>query len=419
MPEKPGILFVCEARGGSGLEAHRVAAALQARGHRVGMLVRRSSGRAGDLTFALRVGYALWRQRQDFDLVCFFGGGPHLGIGLATAYSLRKAIAARFSVDGIFNTMSRTAVGQFELGWFRDWQVPLILPDPRMILQAEAAGFARAQLVDIPALVDTDTFRPPTPDEVAASRQKHGLPPGAKVVICTGRLAADKGLDDLIRGTAEAAEADPAVMLVLVGDGPARQDLETLARQFDPTGARYRFTGQVPPSEVPALLAASDVFARTSPTLNSPSSLLEAMATGLPSVVSSIDGHLQCVQNHVHGLTVSAGRAEAIGPALTTLLADPALRRSLAPRPASVSPRPGRWMWACRATRPFLPGPSPPAVKADSGIFLDSSVPLRGLTSYIVIYIRVLASFKNIQCQIIRYCPSHFTSHSIRLPPNM
>jgi len=329
MVQKPGIFVVSEAPGSSAFEAQRVAAALIAGGYRVRTLARSSSARAQDLTFAARAAFSLWQYQDQYDLVCFFGGGPHLGPALATAWALRKSMAAKFFADGIFSAMSRTALGQFELGWFRDWEVPLILPDERMALQAEAAGFPGSQLTTIPPLVDTDVFHPPSPGEIVAARSLHGIPAQAKVILYTGRLASERGLPDLIHGAALASQSDPATLLVLAGHGPARRELETLAKQFDPSGESCRFLGVQPHAAVPSLMAAADISVRTSAAPGSALSLLEAMATGLPSVVSVSDGHLQFIQNQIHGVTVPAAAPQALGAALATLLADPGLRHRL------------------------------------------------------------------------------------------
>ena len=329
MVQKPGIFIVSEAPGSSAFEAQRVAAALIAGGYRVRTLVRSSSARAHDLTFAARAAFSLWQYQDEYDLVCFFGGGTHLGPALAIAWVLRKSMAAKLFADGIFSAMSRTAVGQFELGWFRDWEVSLILPDQRMDLQAEAAGFPRSQLTTIPALVDTDVFHPPSPGEIAAARSRHGIPADARVILYTGRLARERGLPDLIHGAALAFQSHPATLLLLAGDGPARRELEILAKQFDLSGESCRFLGTQPHAAIPSIMAAADISVRTSAAPGSALSLLEAMATGLPSVVSISDGHLQFIQNQVHGLTVPVAAPQALGAALSTLLGDPGLRHRL------------------------------------------------------------------------------------------
>ena len=74
-------------------------------------------------------------------------------------------------------------------------------------------------------------------------------------------------------------------------------------------------------------LRASDVFALTSPSEGFACALLEAMAVGLPSLVSAIPANLQLTDDGIHGLTVPFGNEEATADAFVKLLHDPQLRQ--------------------------------------------------------------------------------------------
>jgi len=118
-------------------------------------------------------------------------------------------------------------------------------------------------------------------------------------------------------------------MLVLVGDGPQRAELEELARELSLGPNQIRFIGRVDLSEVPFWLRSSDVFALTSPSEGFSCALLEAMAVGLASVVSDIPANRQLVDPGIHGLTVPFDDESSIGEALLQLSRDPETRKRM------------------------------------------------------------------------------------------
>ena len=82
-------------------------------------------------------------------------------------------------------------------------------------------------------------------------------------------------------------------------------------------------------NDVPAQLAASDVFALWSNSEGMPMSVVEAMAVGLPIVASAVGGIPELVEDDVTGLLLAAGDEAALSTALNRLLKDPELRRRL------------------------------------------------------------------------------------------
>ena len=145
------------------------------------------------------------------------------------------------------------------------------------------------------------------------------------MAIFVGRLAPEKELPSLIRAFAAVRRDVPAATLVLVGDGPLRSELETIAAGLSPDGA-VRFTGRQTGAEVRDWLQASDVFALVSSNEGLACSLLEAMAAGLPSVVSDIPANVQLVEAEVHGRHALSGSPDSTAAALHRLLLDAPLR---------------------------------------------------------------------------------------------
>lgn len=101
--------------------------------------------------------------------------------------------------------------------------------------------------------------------------------------IYVGRLGPEKNLDFLLRAFNAVADSFDCVRLLILGDGPARADIESLASSLG-LSARVRFEGMVPYDKLPAYLAMCDAFVTASVTEVHPLSVIEAMGAGLPVI---------------------------------------------------------------------------------------------------------------------------------------
>jgi len=295
----------------------------------VRVLTHRSRGRWKDLLFALEVGWALWHERNHYDVVYFLMQGLHLAVGLPVARWLGKPIVMKFSGSGIIPVMRDSRVGRLELKWLAKWAARIMVLNDGMLEEAVSCGLPRQKLAWMPNPVDTDEFRPSHPNEIALWREQHGLPPQSTIAIYVGRLSHEKGLTQLLRGFAKVANSMPRAILLLVGDGAQRAELETLARDLKLGPDQVRFIGRVDLHQVPHWLRASDLFVLLSPNEGFSCALLEGMSVGLASVVSDIPANRQLIDNHIHGLTVPFGDDVAAGEAFLRLFQDAGLRTSM------------------------------------------------------------------------------------------
>jgi glycosyltransferase involved in cell wall biosynthesis len=354
LPGGPPISFLLVSHsyppviGGSELEAQRICAALMRRGHRVqvvcaggnpmppvrdwidpmGVPVRiydgRWEGASKDRVFALRVAGMLIRERKNYDLVYFLMQGLHLAAGLPAARFLRKPILMKIGGSGVIPLMSRSHWGRLELRWLRRWAHRVMILNEGMREEALREGFAKEQLLWMPNPVDTVEFSPCDEQERAHLRDERGIPAAAPVVVYSGRLAPEKALPTLIAAFAEVARRKPEAMLLLVGNGPVRAALE---RQAGALGLEnVRFAGGVEPGEVRSWLRVADVFALVSLSEGFPCALAEAMAVGLPAVVSDIPATRQLVDHEQHGLLAPVGDERAISASILRLLDNAGLR---------------------------------------------------------------------------------------------
>jgi len=201
----------------------------------------------------------------------------------------------------------------------------VIVLNPGIAAEAVAAGIDRDRLLWMPNPIDTDEFAPCSEDERRNLRERFGIPAHAAVAIYVGRLAPEKELASLIGAFAAVAQRLPGALLILIGDGPSRRELEARVAQLG-LAAHVRFAGRQPVSDICHWLRAGDLFALVSSNEGFPCSLSEAMAVGLPSVVTDIPGNAQLIDPGVHGLVVPVGDEARIAEAIAKLLADPECR---------------------------------------------------------------------------------------------
>lgn len=178
-----------------------------------------------------------------------------------------------------------------------------------------------------PILNGVDVPGPPAPERRAGLRAALGCPDAALIGVVPANLVAIKGHDVLLRALARVRDRGVATTVLLLGDGDQRPRLGALADALGLADDRLRFLGFC--RNVPDLLAAADYMVLASRDEGLPLAVLEAMAAGLPVVVTAVGGLLELVEPDVHGLVVPADDPAALAAAIERLAGDPALRRRL------------------------------------------------------------------------------------------
>ncbi|MFK0195519.1 glycosyltransferase [Kitasatospora sp. NPDC090308] len=152
---------------------------------------------------------------------------------------------------------------------------------------------------------------PSGPAARRAARERLGLPPEALVVGTVGNLTAKKDQATLLAAFAMLRGREPDARLVLVGSGPLEAELRARA------GDGVLFAGTR--ADVPELLPGWDVFCLSSRQEGLPVALMEAMASGLPSVVTGVGGVPEILDDGVEGRLVPPGDPAALAAALGEL----------------------------------------------------------------------------------------------------
>ena len=150
----------------------------------------------------------------------------------------------------------------------------VIVPTPAMARRLRDVGVV-VRIEVVPTGIDLRAFGAGHRDETLRARA--GAKTGDRLVLCVSRLAKEKNLELLFQAMARIG--DSQVRLVIAGDGPARAELESRAREYG-VGDRTRFLGVVARERLPDLYASCDAFAMPSTTETQGLVQAEALAAG-------------------------------------------------------------------------------------------------------------------------------------------
>jgi glycosyltransferase involved in cell wall biosynthesis len=264
---------------------------------------RMLAARKPDLLVTYNWGAIDWAMANRFLQIC-----PHIhqedGFGIEEAQGqLRRRVLYR-----------RIALGSSRM---------VIVPSRTLAEIAQAIWrIEDRKLRYLPNGVDIARFANAMPAAHLGGRAK----PGDLVIGTVAPLRPEKTLERLIRAFAGIASDVPA-RLVIAGDGSERPRLESLAAELG-LAARVTFLGNVNAPET--VLKLFDVFAISSDTEQMPTTVLEAMAAGLPIAGVDVGDVKAMVAEENKPFIVAKGDERALGEAVSSLLGCPGTRRRLA-----------------------------------------------------------------------------------------
>ena len=186
-----------------------------------------------------------------------------------------------------------------------------------------AAGVDRSCVTVVPSGVDCERFRPPSTDERAHARARFKVGGGEIAIVAVGALEPRKGHRYLIEAITALAHSGIALKCLIAGDGSIRGDLE---REITALGCAGPVTMLGRIEDPRELLWAADIFAMPSLKEGLGVAALEAMACGLPAVVSAVGGLREVVEHDRSGILVAPARADEIGAAIARLASSAELR---------------------------------------------------------------------------------------------
>jgi glycosyltransferase involved in cell wall biosynthesis len=180
-----------------------------------------------------------------------------------------------------------------------------------------ARSYGAQRIICIHNGIDLDKVQATKP----SSELKHELNLGEQdfVIGTMGRLVAVKGLDTFLKAARIIRRQKDKVKFLVVGDGPLKETLRSLARQYE-LEDNVLFLGHR--NDGYDILAMIDVLALPSRSEGIPMVLLEALALARPVVASRVGGIPEVIEDRVNGLLVGSGNETELAQACTALIDD-------------------------------------------------------------------------------------------------
>ncbi|MFQ5984176.1 MAG: glycosyltransferase family 4 protein [Alphaproteobacteria bacterium] len=189
----------------------------------------------------------------------------------------------------------------------------------------------RHRLLHLPPFLDPSPYRTARVargDHRARLAERFGLDPEAPWLLAVAMMRKEDKLASYRQlGQALAGLSDLNWRLIVVGDGPARPEVESALAPLGPD--RVAYAGLEPTSALPAYYAAADVYVWPAVNEAYGLALLEAQAAGLPVVAGRVRGVAQVVRDGDTGVLVPAAAVDALAAALRRLLVEPDSRARL------------------------------------------------------------------------------------------
>jgi len=204
---------------------------------------------------------------------------------------------------GIYNHLDRMALKRFQ---------GLAAVSDSVAQRLLASGVPARKIRTIANGIDVQTFERARPLQVFNFD-------GSKVVGMVARLDLQKGFEYLLRASSELRSAFPGLKVVIVGEGPDRNEIEDMIHRLG-LQSNVILAGQR--SDMPGIYAAMDVFVLPSLNEGLPMTILEAMAASRPVIATRVGAIPKVIQDGETGLLVDPGDMNGLRDALARLLTD-------------------------------------------------------------------------------------------------
>lgn len=274
----------------------------------------------GGYLYILSLLWRLWRQRADYDVIHVHGLNYHTFAAVLAGRWLKRPVLAKLANSGQASDVKKMQQDrQLALARF---MLPAALQCDRfvalnkqVVAELTAVHVPPSRIIELANGVETETI---------TAKTDYVLHTPARLIF-VGRLHPQKGVDTLLRAMQQLAERHN-VCLQLLGDGPLKEELTHLADRLG-IADRVEFLGQT--DQVLAHLQQADLFVLPSRAEGISNALLEAVACGLPAVVSAIPGNVDVIEHDQNGLHFTVDDPNSLAQSLASLLTQPERRERL------------------------------------------------------------------------------------------
>jgi len=278
--------------------------------------------RFGGYLYIFSLLWYLGRTRQDYDIIHVHGLNYHTFTAVLAGRWFRRKVIAKLANSGDASDIKKMRREQ-QLP-LESYMIPLTLQCDRFVAttraiadELAAEGVSTKNIVQLPNGVETDLIE-------AKADYEFG-----KTVHLTfvGRLHEQKGLDTLFKSFARLLnDTQSNICLRLVGDGPLRGELTSLAKELK-IEDKVVFIGKS--DNVYPYLKETDIFILPSRAEGMSNALLEAMTFGLPVVTSNIPGNAMLIQDQKNGLLFEVENVDSMVNSVKRYLTDSDLRQRM------------------------------------------------------------------------------------------
>lgn len=276
-------------------------------------------------SFSPHIFRTLLKIRHDYDLI-----HAHCHLFLSTIMaSLVRRIGSPPLIITTHGIMSASAPDWFNVLYMKTIGKWTLKSADRVICYTEMEKDKLANMLKIdsekisviPNGVDTDVFRP-DPNNNKRSNQSNN----AITILWVGRFVRGKGVEFIIHAAKILVKEVPDLKILLVGDGPSKGKIKGLIEKFN-LKKNVIIKENVPNENMPEVYQKSDIFVLPSLNEGVPKTLLEAMACGIPVVITEFSHLKELIKNA--GLTFPKGDVHALADKIMRLIRDRELAKEL------------------------------------------------------------------------------------------